>query len=55
MTGSPSSTMTEFGRRVKENANGGLDHGSASFMFAWVNTSTADGSMASGPASRLTN
>jgi uncharacterized protein (DUF1501 family) len=26
--------MTEFGRRVKENANGGLDHGSASFMFA---------------------
>jgi uncharacterized protein (DUF1501 family) len=27
-------TMTEFGRRVKENANGGLDHGSASFMFA---------------------
>ncbi|TAL04021.1 MAG: DUF1501 domain-containing protein [Rhodospirillaceae bacterium] len=26
-------TMTEFGRRVKENANGGLDHGSASFMF----------------------
>jgi len=27
-------TMTEFGRRVKENANGGLDHGSASVMFA---------------------
>jgi len=27
-------TMTEFGRRVKENANGGVDHGAASFMFA---------------------
>lgn len=30
-------TMTEFGRRVKENASGGLDHGSASFMFALGN------------------
>lgn len=26
-------TMTEFGRRLEENANGGTDHGSASFMF----------------------
>ncbi len=26
-------TMTEFGRRVEENANAGTDHGSASFMF----------------------
>ena len=26
-------TMTEFGRRVEENANGGLDHGSASTML----------------------
>jgi uncharacterized protein (DUF1501 family) len=26
-------TMTEFGRRVEENANDGTDHGSASFMF----------------------
>jgi len=27
-------TMTEFGRRVQENANGGLDHGAASIMMA---------------------
>jgi len=27
-------TLTEFGRRVKENASGGTDHGSAAFMFA---------------------
>jgi uncharacterized protein (DUF1501 family) len=27
-------TMTEFGRRIEENASGGTDHGSASFMFA---------------------
>ena len=27
-------TMTEFGRRVEENANGGTDHGSASMMLA---------------------
>ncbi|MHB1204303.1 MAG: DUF1501 domain-containing protein [Rhodospirillaceae bacterium] len=27
-------TMTEFGRRVEENANGGTDHGSASVMLA---------------------
>ncbi len=26
-------TMTEFGRRLEENANGGTDHGSAAFMF----------------------
>lgn len=26
-------TMTEFGRRIEENASGGTDHGSASFMF----------------------
>jgi uncharacterized protein (DUF1501 family) len=26
-------TMTEFGRRVEENASGGTDHGVASFMF----------------------
>lgn len=26
-------TMTEFGRRVRENANGGTDHGTGSFMF----------------------
>lgn len=26
--------MTEFGRRLEENANGGIDHGSAAFMFA---------------------
>jgi uncharacterized protein (DUF1501 family) len=26
-------TMTEFGRRIQENASGGTDHGSASFMF----------------------
>ncbi len=26
-------TMTEFGRRIEENASGGADHGSASFMF----------------------
>lgn len=25
--------MTEFGRRLEENANGGTDHGSAAFMF----------------------
>jgi len=27
-------TMTEFGRRMKENASQGLDHGSASVMLA---------------------
>ena len=26
--------MTEFGRRLEENVNGGTDHGSAAFMFA---------------------
>jgi uncharacterized protein (DUF1501 family) len=26
-------TMTEFGRRIEENASGGTDHGTASFMF----------------------
>jgi uncharacterized protein (DUF1501 family) len=26
-------TMTEFGRRLRENASQGTDHGSASFMF----------------------
>ncbi len=26
-------TMTEFGRRFRENANGGTDHGSAGYMF----------------------
>ncbi|HEX4498047.1 MAG TPA: DUF1501 domain-containing protein [Thermoanaerobaculia bacterium] len=26
-------TMTEFGRRIQENASGGTDHGTASFMF----------------------
>jgi uncharacterized protein (DUF1501 family) len=26
-------TMTEFGRRIEENASGGTDHGNASFMF----------------------
>ena len=26
-------TMTEFGRRLEENANGGTDHGSGAFMF----------------------
>jgi uncharacterized protein (DUF1501 family) len=26
-------TMTEFGRRVKDNASGGTDHGHGSFMF----------------------
>ncbi|HEY0511571.1 MAG TPA: DUF1501 domain-containing protein [Thermoanaerobaculia bacterium] len=26
-------TMTEFGRRIEENASGGADHGTASFMF----------------------
>ena len=25
--------MTEFGRRIEENASGGTDHGTASFMF----------------------
>ena len=30
-------TMTEFGRRVEENANAGTDHGSASFMFVLGN------------------
>lgn len=26
-------TMTEFGRRIEENASGGTDHGTASFLF----------------------
>ena len=30
-------TLTEFGRRVEENANAGTDHGSASFMFVLGN------------------
>ena len=44
-------TMTEFGRRIEENASGGTDHGTASFMFVMGGASTAARSTAPGPPS----